>query len=388
MDAIDDLGDAIDVTRDLLLPVRVGLWLKLAVVAFFVGGNTGLGGGSGAPTGDFEPTVQEPGVDAPVGELPDDVLAIAAILVVAAIVLWLVFSLISAIMEFVFLESLRSGEVRIRRFAGANLGRGLRLFGFRLVAGLVLLVVIGVPLAYVLLGAPSPEAVIGELLGIVLLGIVLGLVYTIVMRFTSEFVAPVMLLEERGVLSAWSRFWGALTSNLGEYAVYLVLVWILGIVVNIAAGFLILFAAIVVLIPFGIVGFLLVSLGDVGVWLAAPVVVLAVLAVLLVVAIVQMPVRTYFQYYALLLLGDTDADLDLIPERRAAAREGERGGTGGAGAVSSSDSGPDDGSDPGTPDGRWGRDSRDEGSVEETPLWDREDGDGDESDRDNDDRGW
>ncbi|EMA40041.1 DUF7544 domain-containing protein [Halobiforma nitratireducens] len=369
MDAIDDLGDAIDVTRDLLLPVRAGLWLKLAIVVLFVGGSMGLGGGGGVPTGDIDPALEETGVDAPAEELPEDVLLFVGVVLLVGLLLWLLLGLIGAIMEFVFLESLRSMEVRIRRFGKENLGRALQLFLFRIVAGILLALLIGGPIAVVLLSASSLEAAAGSLVLIGLLAIPVYFVYAITMRFTSEFVAPVMLLEKRGILSAWGRFWGTLTSNLAEYAVYLVLVWILQLVVNIAAGILLVFGALLVIIPFAIVAVLLTMLGDIGVLLAIFVVILGALAVILVYALIQMPIRTYFQYYALLLLGDTKPELDLIPEQRAAVRNGDdRGGAGGVGP-----GGPDDGTGPDAPDGRWGTTPDDE------PLWETDDDTDDES---------
>ncbi|AXR78850.1 DUF7544 domain-containing protein [Natrarchaeobaculum sulfurireducens] len=328
MDAVDDLGDAIDVTRDLLLPIRPWLWLKLAIVVLFVTG-IGLGGGIPSDPGIVSETEElapadpaaDPAADPMAEPLPDEFFAIALALVLLAVLLWLFFAIVGAIMEFVFVESLRSNDVRIRRFSRENLGRGLRLFGFRLLVGLLSFAVLAVPAAAIVLTASGTEAILGSFLLLALVGIGVGLVYVIVMRFTSEFVAPIMLLESRGVLSGWRRFWPTLTGNWSEYLVYLLLVWILQLVVNIAAGFLILFALVLVAIPFVILLVLLVMLGEIGFLLAIPVVLLGVLVALLVVALIQMPIRTYFQYYALLLLGDTNRDLDLIPDQRAAARD-------------------------------------------------------------------
>ena len=329
MDAVDDLGDAIDVTRDLLLPIRPWLWLKLAIVVLFV---TGIGfGGGGIPSdpgivSEFDqpaPTepAPEPAPDPTAEPLPEEFFVIVLALALLAVLLWLFFAIVGAIMEFVFVESLRSNEVRIRRFGRENLGRGLRLFGFRLLVGLLSFAVLAVPAAAIVLAASNTEAILGGFLLLALVGIGVGLVYAIVMRFTSEFVAPIMLLESRGVLSGWRRFWPTLTGNWSEYLVYLLLVWILQLVLNIAAGFLILFALVLVAIPFVILIVLLAMLGEIGFLLAIPIVLLGVLVALLVVAVVQMPIRTYFQYYALLLLGDTNRDLDLIPDQRAAARD-------------------------------------------------------------------
>lgn len=41
--ALSCLGDALDATRELLFPVDRGLWLRLAVVVFFLSGGSGVG---------------------------------------------------------------------------------------------------------------------------------------------------------------------------------------------------------------------------------------------------------------------------------------------------------------------------------------------------------
>ncbi|ELY52389.1 DUF7544 domain-containing protein [Natronococcus jeotgali] len=319
MDAVDDLGDAIDATRNFLTPVRAGLWLRLALVALFVGGfGTGF---PSAPAGDVGPTTEQapgPGL----GDVPQEALVAAAIAVGVLLVVWLGYALVAAVMEFVFIESLRSEEVHVRRYANANVGRGIRLFGFRL-ALIAVAGVVGVgPVALSILGAGGLEGNLGAVGLAVLFAAAIYLVYAVVNRFTSEFVAPVMLLEDRGVLSAWRRFWGTVRANWIEYVVYLVLVWIIRAAVGIAVGILMLIAGIVVAIPFAVVGVVLFALGDVGAVLAAVAFLGAALAFVLAALLIQVPVVSYFKYYALLLLGDTNADLDLIPDRRAAIRSG------------------------------------------------------------------
>ncbi|RKD97733.1 DUF7544 domain-containing protein [Halopiger aswanensis] len=396
MDAVDDLSDALDATRNLLLPVQPVLWLKLAVVVFFVGGfgvnNPGL-----ASSNNPEMAPQNPSTEPISGELPDDILLIAAIVIGAILLLGALYAFISAIMEFVFIESLRSRAVHIRRYARANLGRGVRLFGFRVVVGIVVLAILGIPTALLLSGVSTVESALVSLAPIFLLAVPLLLASALVMRFTSEFVAPIMLLEDRGVLSAWSRFWPTLRSNLAEYAVYLVLVWILGLVVNIGVGVVLLFGAIIVAIPFLVIGFVLVSLGEIGVWIAGGVAILGVLTLLLFVALVQMPVRTYFQYYALLLLGDTNPDLDLVSDLRREIRTADSGRRNGLGSPYADDE--RDYSDRNGPvdedrDGRWDdrSDDRDtdfwDSDADDSDEWDNSRSDDEDETGDDRDRGW
>ena len=328
MYAVDNLSDAIDVTREFLTPIQLGMWLRLAIVVLFIG-SAGFGGG--IPGADFtafpDDPVTEPDVDddfAIEDEIPvEDLIVLAIVLLVIFVVLWLIWNIISAIMEFVFVESLRRGEVHIRRYGNRNIGRAFSLFLFRIALSVLGLVLIGGPaLAIVLSGLPD-EAMVMSILGLIAFALVFGLLFAIVNRFTTVFVVPVMLHQERGVLSAWSRWWATFKASWKEYAVYLILVWIVELAIGIAAGIVTLFAGIVVVIPFGLLILVFVVIGGTaGLVLAVLVGLLALLTLLLVALLIRVPIDSYLRYYALLILGDTDAELDLIPDQRAAVRDG------------------------------------------------------------------
>ncbi|WP_436347879.1 DUF7544 domain-containing protein [Natronorubrum sp. FCH18a] len=404
MDAIDNLSDALETTRNFLTPVSLGLWIKLAVIVFFVS-SFGMGGPT-APGGDVgtfadEPTFEEE-TPTEVEEFEDDVPVeeiLLLLLIVGGIVLflWLLYAIISAVMQFVFVESLRSTEVHVRRYFKANLGNGLRLFLFRV--GLLLVAgTLGAAPAAVLWLQGGFDTLSNALIGLyALYGIGLYLVYSLVRRFTDEFVAPVMLLEDRGVLNGWSRFWPTITGHWTEYVVYLVLAWILSLAIAIAATFVMMFGILALLIPFGIViALLVVFAGEIGVILSVLVGIVALLTILLFVALVWTPIATYFQYYALLLLGDTNTELDLIPDQRAAVRSdgGELAGRGDTwdGDARDDRERTDRDEDRSTDDGREWDDSSDPWSdAEETddsdPWDDSSESDGRDDDRD-DDRGW
>lgn len=406
MDAIDDLSDAIETTRSFFTPIRPGMLIKLAIVVFFV---SSLGfGGATFPTGDVATFADDPTFEDGFSEAFGDEFAqefeeefgeelpleeiVLALLVIGLVLLflWLLYAVIAAVMEFVFIESLRTTEVHVRRYFAANVGNGLRLFLFRLGLVVVAGVLATAPAAYVVLGDGAIADLSAGAVGIyVLYGLGLGLVYSIVNRFTDEFVAPIMLLEDRGVLSAWGRFWTTLRANWAEYAVYLVLVWILFIAIAIAAWFVVTLGTLALLIPFAIVIFALLLAGDVGIVLAVFVALLALAVILLFVSLVWTPVVTYFQYYALLVLGDTNDDLDLIPDQRAAARAGdERPARGGRRAGDEYD-------ERGRPDRTRDDDRRDDSSSwdDDSSGWDDDssgwDGNADdENDWDDDTGGW
>lgn len=326
--ALENLDDALDATRAFLWPFDRSTWVKLAVVVFFVGG-------PGANLNLFQynvPADQGP----PGGEFPTppDVGANVVLLAVAAIalalVVGLVFLLVGSVMEFVLVESLRRETVEIRRYWGERWRQGARLFGFRAVVALLVLGSVAVLAALVLLPVVAQTGAGPSIVGFLLLlpvVFVLALVVGLVNGFTTVFVVPVMIREDCGVVAGWRRLWPTITANLWEYLAYAVAGFVLNIVGGVLVAIGVGVAVLVLLIPFGILGALGFAVFSVvqsfGIGLLLVVGLLFGLSVLAVAALVQVPVVTYLRYYALLVLGDIDADLDLVSERRAAIREAD-----------------------------------------------------------------
>ncbi|WP_254821526.1 DUF7544 domain-containing protein [Haloglomus halophilum] len=332
---IDDLDDALEATRSFLTPVEPRTWLKLALIAFFVGvpgasfpgfQTSGSGTGSGEPI----PPGSTPNVD--IG--PQLWLVVGAV-VAAVLLLGLLFLFVSSVMEFVLVDAVRSETVALRRFWSDRWRQGARLFGFRLVLGVVvlgsLLLVIGpVVLSALDIGPASIGVSLAFLLLLIPVFLVLSLVAALVNAFTTAFVVPIMMAEDRGVLSGWRRLWSSLRGEWKQYLAYAVVGFLLSATAGVLVGIVVALAALVLLLPFGIlfaVGF--------GVFLVAEPVGLAVfvvlgalflLAVLAAFALAQVPVVTYLRYYSLLVLGDIESDLDLVPEQRAAVRDTDESG--------------------------------------------------------------
>jgi hypothetical protein len=325
--AVSDVEDAIDVTRSFLTPIDVRRWLKLALIVFFVGSGTGF------PTGfNFNVPAQEsPPGEVPFevpSQMPEDVLLIAGAVVIAAVLLAVAFFLVSAIMEFVFVESLRSGEVTIRRHWRRRWKQGLRLFGFRILLGLPVLAMglgfLAIVLGPLVTGASSPVVPIaGFLLAIPLffaVAVFVGLVY----QFTSVFVVPIMIKEECGVLAGWKRLWGSIKANWKQYLVYALVSFGLSLVTGLLVAVVLGIAALLLLLPLSLLGLLVLS----ATALSSPVmigtfvflVLVFALAMLVLTAVVQVPIQSYLRYYALLVLGDVEERFDLIPDRRARVR--------------------------------------------------------------------
>jgi uncharacterized membrane protein YgcG len=365
--------------QEFLTPIEAEQWAKLAVVVFFTWGTAGSGTSTDA--GDGDTGTSEPGAEFEVtfdsetgfsstvpieefGSLGDGVVVAILALAAVGILLGLGYLLVGSVMEFVLVESLRSEAVSVRAHWREHRSLGVRLFLFRVVfllavggpfVGLIGLVVLppfldpgAAPLASLALLAVVP----------LLLGI--GLLAAAVNEFTTAFAVPIMLLGGCGVLAAWGRLLGAVRAEPAEFLVYAGLKLVLSATAGAVVGAVIAIPAVLLFLPVGALGGFAVVAGDPSLLAVLAVGVLGVIAIVVlfaVTAVVQVPVVTYFRHYALLLLGDVDADLDLIPDRRAAIRAdgsgeegggstgdgGERGGEWDDGAGGESRKGRDDG---------------------------------------------
>lgn len=330
--AIDNVDNAFDATRAFLTSIGRRAWLKLAVVALFVGGaGGGFPGfsfpGNGGTTGDTPPdevTAFDPG--------PDFwllVVGVVAVVVAFAVAL----AVVGAIMEFVFVESLRSEKVSVREYWGRHWGKGVRLFGFRLVVGGLMLTLFGLFAAAFILPFLFDVVPVSITLLLLLMLVFLPVVMVIavllglVSSFTTMFVVPIMILEDRGVIAGWRRLWPTIRAEWKQYLSYAVAAWVLGFAGGMLISIVTAVVGVVLFVPFGflaLIGLGLLSVSG-GLGTAWFVVVAALFTIvgLIVLAFAQIPVLTYLRYYALLVLGDVESEFDIIPEQRAAARAGD-----------------------------------------------------------------
>jgi len=140
--AVENVEEAFGVTREFLTPIGIRRWLKLAFIVFFVGSGVSFPTvqfNTSTPTGDV--SNGDIPFNAPVN-VPVDIVTLIVALVVAGVLLGALFALIGAIMEFVLIESLRTGEVSIRRYWSRRWRQGLRLFVFRVAIGLPILALV------------------------------------------------------------------------------------------------------------------------------------------------------------------------------------------------------------------------------------------------------
>ncbi|QGX94108.1 hypothetical protein EI982_04585 [Haloplanus rallus] len=312
------LSAAREATEDLLRPLDRGVWLRLAVITLFVG----VGGG--VPTGGNANTNLSSGggmSEMPSPSLPDlgsTAVLIAGIvaLVLALVLLW---NLVGAVMEFVLVRALRDRSVSIRDPFAEEFRPGLRLFGFRIAVGLGTLLLIAVPILAVFVGGIGLSAALFVLVvPLLLVLLVVGLVTSVILGLTTDFVVPTMLTEDRGVLDGWRRLWPTLRAEWKQVGLYLVAKFVLGIAVGLVVSIATLLVAIALAIPFVVVGGALylaiaaAGAAHVGAVVVVPLVLLFVLSLIVVSLLLQVPALVFVRYYSLSVLGMLVPELDLV----------------------------------------------------------------------------
>lgn len=331
--AFDAVDDALAATRRFLLPFSLGRWSRIALVVLFLG-TGGVGSSFNVPSIPSTPTDPGPTEPTPVPTDPtpdtgfDPANAellllgvIALVLVVLAVAL--VFAVVGPVMRFVFVDMLRTDEVRIRRWFGTRLGKGLRLLGFRI--GTTLLVALPfavVGALFLLLDMGTGLGIVGIVL-LLLVAIPVVLLFGVFSSFTTQFVVPVMVVADTGVIAGWKRFWPTLRAHPWQFLVYLVTRWVLALGVGLATGVALGILGGIVVVAALIVGFLAVgTFGGLDAALASTpalvilgIVVLLTLLVLFVLSLaLSVPVRSFLTTYELSVLGRAEPQFVLLPE--------------------------------------------------------------------------
>lgn len=325
--AVDAVDDAVEATRRFLFPFSLVRWTVLALLVLLMGTvNTNVS----LP---FVPEVEF--TPFPEGALPNEVLSgLDTGLLVTVGVAFAAFSVLVSVatlsLRLVFYDALRTNEVRVWAPFVARFRQAFGLFVFSFVAGLVLVLPLLVAVAASTTIGWGPADAVGDVfvglsgwgIGLALLvGGLLTMVMLLIIRFTYEFVVPVMVHRNEGVLTAWSRFWVTLRKSWTEFLLYLVVHFFLGVGVSIAEGVVFLFAggavfvlgAVTLLIVAGLLGGFSAMTGTTaGVVTIALVVIIGIIALLLVFLPVRLVTRTYLIAYEVSMLGSVDPELAML----------------------------------------------------------------------------
>lgn len=301
-----------DATKQLLFnPVRVGLWLRLALVVLLAGG---MGGGNSSRV--WEGTGDSGGIDFTV---------IAVILVVFAVVLFiaLVFAYVSAVASYVYVESLIEREVKLISGFKRHAGDGLNLFLVQLAAYAILIVLF-------ILGAFGFGALSAMLksqtatIFLIVLGILIlipvVLVFALIMWALTEFAVPVAYAREKGILAAAREVYSLTAAQPAQFLVYLlvkIVLTIIAVIIHFIVSLPFIAVILVVALVF-VLGFLATASAEVTVASVA-IIALAIAAFIVLnlfftylILLITLPASVYLRYFSLIYLQRIDKTLDLF----------------------------------------------------------------------------
>ena len=170
----------------------------------------------------------------------DWIVPVAAAAVVLLLALWLLILWLSSRGQFMFLHCVAFDKAEVAEPWTKFEREANSLFWFRLLLGLVGVVVMlpmlgGIALMIVRMVLHGEPDAGGILLAVVLglIFIVLAIVFALINKFTTDFVVPIQFLRGGQCLAAWREFWGLLADNAGMFTLYILFQIVLGMAIGV-----------------------------------------------------------------------------------------------------------------------------------------------------------
>ena len=307
--AFREIDRAIAMTKSILIPFDIGVWVRLAIIAFFAGGAAGLLQFSTNP---FSP--EKSGIGTEIGSLiPQNSEAfISTLLIIAGILLFIgiIYLLLNGVFQFIFIKALGTENIHIRRHFHESAGPGTRYFAFLFFLS-AFFFGICLALAYLLFApligtASFDTAIVGRILIFAGLMFILLIPYLIILMVTTDFVVPIMNVDRCGVIAGWRRCLHLFMAERNEAALYIVMKLILSVCVSIILSAVLVVVGIVAGIA--LIGILIAAGGPEN---------LSTLAIAFIFAgyfaivafcglMVSVPFMTFLRVYSLYVVGNFD----------------------------------------------------------------------------------
>lgn len=311
--AATNIDEALDRTKHLLWPPRTGIWIRIAIIALF------LGGGIINPLRTDKlhlSGINNSGIPGPaaLSGYMDLILTVTIGICVAG----LIYVVISSILQFVFVDCLSSGTILLTRTFRLRWGKGLHLVGFYVVLlFIILLCTFGLAALLIIpafaSGFPDMVTLLILVIEILILLLIILIPVWIIAILTADFVVPVMIVDEIGIIAGWKRVYRLFNGRWIEAGIYTSLKILIIFITGVALGAIVF----IISIPMGIIS----AIGTIGTN-TSPVfdpaglftLALGTVAIFLISLILLVPVITYFRYYSLTVLRDLDTGYNLLSD--------------------------------------------------------------------------
>jgi hypothetical protein len=245
---IDPIGPAIERVKLMLFkPFNLGRWFIIGFCAWlaYLGTGGGGGGGGGGPQW-HGPHKQHPeiaeGINAVKEYILDNlfwIIPTAVIIIAAIICLGLLIAWINSRGRFMFLHCVAENKSEVKVPWHKFRKHGNSLFIFRIVLALVALAIMALPISGIIFFVilitvhivPFAVSVPGMLLCIITI-ILLAIVFSLVRKFTFDFVVPIMFLRTEDCVAGWREFLTILSINKARFTLYILFQIVISIVIG------------------------------------------------------------------------------------------------------------------------------------------------------------
>jgi len=245
---IEPIGPAFEkVKTTLFSPFDLRKWFVIGFCAWLAYLGKGSGGGNGGGRGGRPSEAREAFGGAKVFVLENLawIIPVALIGVMLIIVVWLALTWLSSRGRFMFLHCVAENKAEVKIPWTKFQQHANSLFLFRIVLGLISFAAIGLPLllaggliAIMIAGnIPGVAGVLGIIM-IVLVIVAIAIVFTVIGKFTMDFIVPIMFLRTTSCVAGWREFLTLLSVNKAHFALYI----FFQIVIALAIGAIILTA--------------------------------------------------------------------------------------------------------------------------------------------------
>lgn len=330
LSAVEAVNPAFEHTKAMLFrPFRLRTWIKVGFMAWLAGsagagGNFNYNGGS-LPNGEMPPGLHD--IEGTIRNFLFEHWPLILSIAVFVFLIWLVFLYISCRFRFILLDSVLWRDAQIGRGWQNYRQQGGRYFGFMVAFGLlstlVLGLMIGIPLwrAYKsgVFSSGNPLAELLRILIPMILGVfVFVIVAAIVNSLATDFVTPLMALDNMTIGQSWRALRELAAAEPGAFAGYLGMKLVLSIAAGIASAIAMVMALLILAIPAVILVVIFIALlkgagavaAAVGIVAAVIGIVLGICLVFTLVFLVTAPIGVFFTAYSLYFFSGRYPKLD------------------------------------------------------------------------------
>lgn len=241
---IEPISPAIERVKTILFrPFDVGRWFIIGFCAWLA--YLGKGGGGG-PNFNFSFRENMYGFESAIDQAKEFIIdnfywliPLVITTVIVSIVVWLVITWLSSRGQFMFLHCVAENKAEIKVPWAKFRQHANSLFLFRIVLGIIGLLAVALFCIPIFLLAtflitkvvPNIFSVTAMLLS-TLVFVVLVVVFILVLKFTTDFVVPIMFLRSTSCTAAWREFLTILSVNKARFALYILFQIVISIAIS------------------------------------------------------------------------------------------------------------------------------------------------------------